>query len=194
MSSPSAAAPASWPLFIAIAGASKATSYQRTAAFTVGRLLAQRKAVVVCGGLDGVMDEAAKGVASVDKSISIGLLPGLDIASSSPAIAIPITTGLGEVRNVVLVQTCRAMIAIGGGYGTLSEIGFALRLRKPLALIDSWDFTHASMTEGPDPPRRFIAPRLVGSGASDAESEAHAVKSATAAVEWVLDQLGGKDV
>jgi uncharacterized protein (TIGR00725 family) len=193
MSSSSAAVPAAWPPVIAIAGASKPTAYQLKAAFTAGQLLARRKAIVVCGGLAGVMDAAARGVATVDKSISVGLLPGLDIASSSPAITIPITTGLGEVRNVVLVQACRAMIAIGGGYGTLSEIGFALRLRRPLALIDSWEFNHASMATDPDPPHLFTAPRPVGHSASDAEREAHAVRSATAAVDWILDQLGGED-
>jgi uncharacterized protein (TIGR00725 family) len=126
------------------------------------------------------MDAAAAGVASVDNAISIGLLPGLDVAASSPAITIPITTGLGEVRNVVLARACRAMIAIGGGYGTLTEIGFALRLRKPLALIDSWEFTHASMAA--DPPRLFTAPRLVTDDAADA---------AEAAVDWIFGQLGG---
>jgi len=138
------------------------------------------------------MDAAASGVASVDNAISIGLLPGLDLAASSPAVTIPITTGLGEVRNVVLARACRAMIAIGGGYGTLTEIGFALRLRKPLALIDSWEFTHPSMTAGPDPPRLFTAPRLAAIGAADgAERDAHAVKSAAAAVDWIFGQLGG---
>lgn len=139
------------------------------------------------------MDAAAKGVASVDKAISVGLLPGLDIASSSPAVTIPVTTGLGEARNVVLVHTCRAVIAIGGGYGTLSEIGFALRLRRPLALIDSWEFSHTSMTTDLYPPRLFTAPRLVADSISDAEREAHAIESATAAVNWILDQLGGED-
>ena len=176
---------------IAIAGASKPNAYQRAVAFTVGQLVAQRKAVVVCGGLGGVMDASARGVASIDNAISVGLLPGLDVASSSPAITIPITTGLGQVRNVVLVHACRAMIAIGGGYGTLSEIGFALRLRKPLALIDSWEFTHASTKEDPDPPRLFTAPRLGARSMSDAERQAHAVRSATAAVDWIFDQLGG---
>jgi uncharacterized protein (TIGR00725 family) len=170
MSSSSADVGAARRPFIAIAGASEPTDYQLKAAFTAGQLLAQRKAVVVCGGLGGVMDAAARGVTSVDNAISVGLLPGLDL-TGSPAITIPITTGLGEVRNVVLVQACRAMIAIGGGYGTLSEIGFALRLRKPLALIDSWEFTHTSMTDSSNPPHLFTAPRLVGDSTSDAERE-----------------------
>jgi uncharacterized protein (TIGR00725 family) len=176
---------------IAIAGASQPTGYQIKAAFTAGQLLAQRKALVICGGLGGVMDAAARGVASVGNAICIGLLPGLDVAASSPAVTIPITTGLGEVRNVVLARSCCAMIAIGGGYGTLTEIGFALRLRKPLALIDSWEFAHASMTADPDPPRFFAVPHLAADSASDfARSDAHAVESAAAAVNWVFDQLG----
>jgi uncharacterized protein (TIGR00725 family) len=176
---------------IAIAGASHPTDYQIKAAFTAGQSIAQRRALVICGGLGGVMDAAAKGVASVGNAICIGLLPGLDVAASSPAVTIPITTGLGEVRNVVLARSCRAMIAIGGGYGTLTEIGFALRLRKPLALIDSWEFAHASMTTDPDPPRFLTVPRLVTDSATDfAKRDAHAVKSATVAVNWVFDQLG----
>lgn len=176
---------------IAIAGASQPTDYQITAAFTAGQLIAQRNALVVCGGLGGVMDAAARGVASVDNGICVGLLPGLDPAAASPAVTIPITTGLGELRNVVLARSCRAMIAIGGGYGTLTEIGFALRLRKPLALIDSWEFGHASMTTNSDPPRIFTVPRLAADSATDgAERAAHAATSAVAAVNWVFDQLG----
>jgi uncharacterized protein (TIGR00725 family) len=181
-----------WQPLIAIAGASQPSDYQITAAFTAGQLIAQRKALVVCGGLGGVMDAAARGAASVGNAISVGLLPGLDVAASSPAVTIPIATGLGEVRNAVLARACRAMIAIGGGYGTLTEIGFALRLRKPLALIDSWEFTHVSMTADPDPPHLFTAPRLNADGAADAaQREAHAVTSAAAAVDWVFDQLRG---
>jgi uncharacterized protein (TIGR00725 family) len=176
---------------IAIAGASQATGYQVKAAFTAGQLLARRNALVVCGGLGGVMDAAARGVASVDNGICVGLLPGLDAAAGSPAVTIPLTTGLGEVRNVVLARSCRAMIAIGGGYGTLTEIGFALRLGKPLALIDSWEFGHASMTSDPDPPRIFTVPRLAADGAIDgAERDAHAAESAAAAVTWIFEQLG----
>jgi uncharacterized protein (TIGR00725 family) len=172
---------------IAIAGASQPTDYQITAAFTAGQLIAQRNALVVCGGLSGVMDAAARGVASVDNGICVGLLPGLDVAAGSPALTIPIATGLGEVRNVVLARSCRAMIAIGGGYGTLTEIGLALRLRKPLALIDSWEFAHASMTTDPDPPHFFTVPLLAADSATDS---AHAAKSAAAAVNWVFNQLG----
>ena len=176
---------------IAIAGASQPTGYQITAAFTAGQLIAQRNALVVCGGLGGVMDAAARGVASVGNGICVGLLPGLDAAAGSPAVTIPITTGLGEVRNVVLARSCRAMIAIGGGYGTLTEIGFALRLRKPVALIDSWEFGHASMTTDPDPPRFFTVPRLAADGATDrAEPDAHGAESAAAAVNWIFGQLG----
>ena len=84
------------------------------------------------------------------------------------------------------------MIAIGGGYGTLTEIGFALRLARPLALIDSWEFGHASMAADPAPPRLFTVPRLAADSAADgAQREAHAAQSAAAAVNWVFDELGG---
>ena len=137
------------------------------------------------------MDAAARGVASVSNAISIGLLPGLDAAASSPAVTIPITTGLGEVRNVVLAYSCRAMIAIGGGYGTLTEISFALYLHKPLALIDSWEFTHASINTDPSSTRFFTVPHdAADSTMAPAKRDAHAAKSAADAVNWVFDQLG----
>jgi uncharacterized protein (TIGR00725 family) len=176
---------------IAIAGASQPTGYQIKAAFTAGQLIAQRNALVICGGLGGVMDAAARGVASVDNGICVGLLPGLDATAGSPAVTIPIATGLGEVRNVVLARSCHAMIAIGGGYGTLTEIGFALRLRTPLVLIDSWEFAHASMAADPDPPRFLTVPGLAADSVTDAATrDAHAAGSAAAAVNWVFDQLG----
>jgi uncharacterized protein (TIGR00725 family) len=182
-----------WQPLIAIAGASKPTDYQLKAAATAGELIARRKALVVCGGLGGVMDAAARGAASVENSISVGLLPGLDLTEEvSSALTIPMTTGLGEIRNVVLARACRAMIAIGGGYGTLTEIAFALRLHKPLALIDSWEFSHPCMAA--DPATFFTAPRLAADSAQDAAArDAHAVASATAAVDWIFEQLSGNN-
>jgi len=174
-----AEASATWRPLIAIAGASKPSVHQKKAAFAVGQFIAQRGAPVVCGGMGGVMDEAAKGVASIDNAISIGLLPGFDFEGSSSALTIPITTGLEQVRNVVLARSCRTMIAIGGGFGTLSEIAFALRLRKPLALIDSWEFSHASIADDPYPLRIFVA-----------DKEAEPVVCAVAAIDWIFTQLG----
>ena len=181
--------PIHWQPFIAVVGASKPTDYQKTAALAAGQLIARRGALVVCGGLGGVMDAVAAGVAKAG-GITVGLLPGLKVPDPT-SVTIPIPTGLGQVRNVVLARACVAMIAIGGGYGTLTEIGFALRLRKPLALIDSWKFNHASMTSDPeDLPRIFVAPCLLAPGSDADAAEADAVKNATEAVEWLFNQLG----
>ncbi len=100
---PAAEGPARWRPLIAIAGASAPTDRQAAAAFKVGQLIAQRGALVVCGGLGGVMDAAARGVATVDDGISVGLLPGLDVAASSRDLTIPITTGLAKLETSYLL-------------------------------------------------------------------------------------------
>jgi uncharacterized protein (TIGR00725 family) len=101
-------------------------------------MLAERGAIVVCGGLGGVMEAVAHGVEAAGGQ-SIGLLPGDDPAAANPHLGIVIATGLGEIRNALIARTCRGMIAIGGGFGTLSEIGFMLRLGRPVTCINSWD-------------------------------------------------------
>ncbi|MDQ3740511.1 MAG: TIGR00725 family protein [Actinomycetota bacterium] len=107
-------------------------------AFSVGRLLAVRGAVVVCGGLGGVMASASEGAASVGGTV-VGLLPGLDRAEANPWVSVAIPTGLGELRNGLVVRACDAVVAVGGGYGTLSEIAFALKAGKRVVGVGSWD-------------------------------------------------------
>ena len=175
--SPAVSGPAGWAPLIAVAGASAPTEYQVTAAFKVGQVLAERGMPLICGGMGGVMDAAARGVANVSGGITIGLLPGMDILASSPHVTVPLATGLGEIRNAVLARASRAMIAIGGGYGTLTEIAFALRLHRPLALIDSWEFNHASMAA--DAPLLFMTSR-----------RDDPLENAIAAVDWISAQLG----
>ncbi len=107
-------------------------------AFSVGRLLAVRGAVVVCGGLGGTMASASEGAASVGGTV-VGLLPGLDRAEANPWVSVAIPTGLGELRNGLVVRACDAVVAVGGGYGTLSEIAFALKAGKRVVGVGSWD-------------------------------------------------------
>jgi len=104
----------------------------------LGRLLAGAQAVVLTGGYQGVMREAAVGVAEAGGT-SIGLLPGLDRDAGAPEHTFLLPTGLGELRNGLLVRACDAVVAVGCSWGTLSEIALARRTAVPLVLIDPWD-------------------------------------------------------
>lgn len=116
----------------------------------VGRGIAERGGVLVCGGLSGVMAAAARGARAAGGE-TIGILPGEDPGAANPDVTVPIPTGLGEGRNLLVVRASDALIAVGGGAGTLSEIGFALKLGKPLVLLGSWQITPP---EGAEPIRR----------------------------------------
>ncbi|GBC78136.1 hypothetical protein HRbin08_01622 [bacterium HR08] len=107
----------------------------------VGRLIAERGAVLLCGGLGGVMEAAARGAWEAG-GITVGILPGGSDRESppNPYIQIAIFTGLSEARNVINVRAADAVIAIAGGYGTLSEIALALKVGKPVVLLHSWRF------------------------------------------------------
>ncbi len=103
----------------------------------VGRELARRGAVVLTGGLGGVMEAASRG-AKAAGGMTIGLLPSEDRADANPWVDVAVPTGMGEGRNVLLVRASQAVIAVGGGWGTLSEIALALRARKTVVGLDSW--------------------------------------------------------
>jgi uncharacterized protein (TIGR00725 family) len=107
----------------------------------VGRMVADRGAALLCGGRGGVMEAAAQGTRE-GGGLTIGILPGVNQRDSppNPYIDVALFTGLGEGRNWVNVCACDAMIAIGGGFGTLSEIALALKAGKPVVLIGSWRF------------------------------------------------------
>ncbi len=104
----------------------------------IGKLIARRKAILVCGGLSGVMEAAAKGAKS-EGGITVGILPQNHKDEVNPYIDVPIVTGIGEGRNVIIVRTADALIAVGGEYGTLSEIAFGLKTGKPVIGIVTWD-------------------------------------------------------
>lgn len=110
-------------------------------ACAVGRGIAQRGAVLLTGGRTGVMEEASRGAREAGGT-TVGILPGAGPAESpaNPYVDIPLYTGLGEGRNWVNVCASDALIAIGGGFGTLSEIALALKAKKPLVLLGSWRF------------------------------------------------------
>jgi len=128
------------PYRIGVIGSGRANPKWDGWAVQVGKGIAKAGAILVCGGLSGVMAAAARG-ARESGGLTIGILPGTDSREANPDIAIPIPTGLGEGRNLLVVQSSDSLIAIGGGAGTLSEIGFALKLHKPLVLLGSWRLT-----------------------------------------------------
>lgn len=126
------------PRIVGVIGASEVSPTLYAAAEAIGREVAARQAVLITGGLAGVMEAASKG-AKAAGGLTIGILPGLSPNDANPYIDLPIATGLGEARNVIIVRTADVLIAVGGGYGTLSEIAFALRLQKPVIGLDTWD-------------------------------------------------------
>lgn len=100
--------------------------------------MAGRGALVLTGGLGGVMEAACRGAKEVGGQ-TIGILPGVDAADCNPYVDIPVVTGLNHARNIIVVRSSAVLIAVGGQYGTLSEIAFALKLGKPVVGLDSWD-------------------------------------------------------
>lgn len=126
---------------IGVIGSSLGTPEQLRMAESVGRLIAERGAVLLCGGMTGVMEAAARGAQQAG-GLTIGILPGANAYESPPNefIEIPLFTGMREGRNYLIACASEGLIAIGGGYGTLSEIALGLRMGKPVVLLDSWQF------------------------------------------------------
>ncbi len=145
---------------IAVIGGSTCSEMEAIAAEETGRLLAAQGAIVVCGGLGGVMEAVAQG-AKANGGTTVGILPGADPAAANAYIDIPLATGLGEMRNFLIVRAAQALIAIGGGVGTLSEIALAQRTGRPVVGL------HDSFRNAIDIPR---------------------VETAAAAVRWALER------
>jgi len=116
---------------VAVVGGSECTPQEAEWAGAVGRLIAQRGAVLVCGGLGGVMAAAARGAKEAG-GLTVGILPGADPADANASIDVALATGMGEMRNALIVRAAQAVIAIGGGWGTLSEIALARRTNTPV--------------------------------------------------------------
>ena len=127
-------------MVIAVIGDSACSSAEAKLAETVGELLAQQGVTVICGGLTGVMEAVCRGAKSKG-GLTIGILPGEDSSMANPWVDIPVLTGLGEARNVVVVKSAQAVIAIGGRYGTLSEIAYALKSGIPVISLNTWSLS-----------------------------------------------------
>jgi uncharacterized protein (TIGR00725 family) len=138
--------------YIAVIGAGDAAERQIAEAEAVGRGLASAGAVIVCGGLGGVMAAACRGAKSAGGT-TVGMLPGTDRAAANEWVDIAIATGVGEMRNVLVVRAADAVVAIGGEYGTLSEVAFALKTGKPVVGLGTW-----TLDRNPDPIVRAADP------------------------------------
>ena len=125
-------------LVIGVIGASSCSNEIRQIAEEVGREIAKRDAILICGGLGGVMEAACKGAKEMG-GMTVGILPVKERMRANPYVDLPIATGFGEGRNVIIIQSSDGVIAVEGKYGTLSEIAFALNLRLPLVGVSTWE-------------------------------------------------------
>ena len=126
------------PLYVSVIGAGEAEADVLAHAEAVGRGLARAGAIVVCGGRGGVMEAACRG-AVAEGGITVGLLPDADRGHANPFVSVAVPTGMGELRNGLVARAGDAVIAIGGEFGTLSEIGFALKLGRPVVGLGTWE-------------------------------------------------------
>lgn len=137
------------PRYVAVIGGGEANPEVAALAYDVGRELARRGVVVICGGLGGVMEAAAQGVQE-EGGVSIGILPDPDRRRANPYLTYAIPTNLGHARNMIIVQAADAVIVIDGGYGTISEAAIALKLGKPVvALAVDWHLPELIRAENP---------------------------------------------
>jgi uncharacterized protein (TIGR00725 family) len=127
-------------MIIAVIGNSSCSPEEAKLAETVGELLAQQGVTVICGGLGGVMEAVCRGAKSKG-GLTVGILPGQDSSAANPWVDIPVVTGIGEARNVAVVKSAQVVIAIGGSYGTLSEIAYALKSNIPVIGLNTWSLS-----------------------------------------------------
>jgi uncharacterized protein (TIGR00725 family) len=125
------------PRYFAVVGSGTASEELYEQARAVGRLIAERGATVVCGGLSGVMEAAARGAVEAG-GVAIGVLPDEDRKRQNGYLTYSVATGVGQARNLAVVCSGDVIIAVGGEYGTLSEIGLALKVGRPVVALDSW--------------------------------------------------------
>ncbi len=151
-------------LMIGVIGAGEASEQARQWAYEIGRLIAWRDAVLVCGGMGGVMEEACRGCIEAGGQ-TMGILPGAQADQGNPWVSLPVVTDLGHARNVIIAHTARALVAVEGEYGTLSEIAIALKLGRPVTALGGWRDIPGVMPA--------VTPR--------------------GAVSWIFDRLGQKD-
>jgi len=155
------------PPLVGVVGAADATDRNERDAEAVGRLLAERGAVVICGGFEGVMCAAARG-AGQGKGLSIGVLAGDEPDAAAEEVTIALPTGLGELANAVLPRMVQGVVAIGQVFGTLTEVAHAIKLGRPVVGIKSWQI------RGPN---------------GESDDAIHVANSPEEAVDWLLQTL-----
>ncbi|MGM0577536.1 MAG: TIGR00725 family protein [Myxococcota bacterium] len=126
---------------IGVIGGADVAPEVEAAAERVGAAVARAGAVLVCGGRGGVMAAACRGAKRAG-GLTVGVLPGDDAAQANPWVDVPIVTGMGEARNVVVARTSQALVAVDGGWGTLMEIAAALKLGRTVVGLDTWRLSH----------------------------------------------------
>lgn len=132
--------------YVAVIGPGAATEEQERLAEVIGGGLAERGATLVCGGLGGVMAAACRGASSAGGR-TVGVLPGSDRSAANEWVDVALPTGLGELRNGLVVRAADVVIAVGGGHGTLSEIALALKAGLPVIGLDTWDLDGVDRVE-----------------------------------------------
>ncbi|MDX6379284.1 MAG: hypothetical protein QOI57_308 [Rubrobacteraceae bacterium] len=136
--------------YVAVVGSGAADGELYEQAREVGRLVAERGGIVVCGGLSGVMEAAARGATEAG-GLAVGILPDEDRRRANEYLAYSIATGMGQARNLAVVCSGDVIIAIGGEYGTLSEIGLARKIGRPVVSLESWDLPgHLVVASSPE--------------------------------------------
>ena len=131
---------------IAVIGGGQCSREEALLAEAVGRELARRGATVICGGLGGVMEAACRG-AAIESGLTIGILPSDDPTTANPYVRIPIASGVGFARNIAVVKSAHAVIAIDGDYGTLTEIAFALKSGIPVIGLNTWTLSRKGIED-----------------------------------------------
>jgi uncharacterized protein (TIGR00725 family) len=156
-------------VYVAVCGPDPAAPEVAGQAEEIGRLLAKAGAILVCGGLGGIMEAAARGV-QVEGGTSIGILPGSSRSAANPHITFSIPTGMGEMRNALIIRAADVVIAVAGEFGTLSEIALALKTGVPVVGLGTWELSK---------PGRMVADPIVRASTAE-EAVAHALRLARA--------------
>jgi uncharacterized protein (TIGR00725 family) len=144
-------------VYVAVCGPDPCSEEVARHAEAIGRGLARAGAVLVCGGLGGTMEAAARG-ARAEGGVALGLLPGPTRAGANPHLSVAVPTGMGEARNALIVRAADALIAVAGEFGTLSEIAFALKTGVPVVGLGTWELRKSDRPDEPDPILRVQTP------------------------------------
>ena len=144
--------------YVAVVGPGDASPAELESAELIGRGIAQAGDVLVCGGLGGVMAAACRGAVSAG-GMTVGILPGSDRSAGNEWLTVAIPTGLGELRNGLVIRAADAVIAVGGAYGTLSEVALALKTGVPVIGLQTWEIEGIEVVESPERAVRVIQRR-----------------------------------